>query len=451
MSFQTPQSHRRVPAHGILHLGSSPTTANLKLALIESQDLELARTWQLPQDEYSNRASSLTPSTVSFLSQIGVWKHVDTSRVQPYHHMRVWDGLNPSSSISFSSHNPPVAHMTENQNLTRALLHRLNSLPPISVFDKTRVKSIELGPPPLSPLSLNLSSYPFVTLDSGQTLAARLLVGADGINSPVRAFAGIASRGWEYDRHGVVATLRLDPQDIYTRRSERTIAYQRFLPSGPVALLELPDNYASLVWSTTPSKAALLKSMAPDDLVATVNAAFRLSGVDVDYMVAAPQGHTDELAWRTQVTGVREDETLYPRPIISVQEGSVASFPLRYRQADSYISSRLALIGDAAHTIHPLAGQGLNMGLADVQSLTKAIDYTVLHGGDIGTEMNLEAYNSEMWMQNNRMLGVTDKLHKLYGVGWGPLVGIRAMGLKLVDSIEPLKSFLMKQAGGFSG
>ena len=429
-------------------LGSTPATSKLKLALIESQDLTPARTWKLPSDQYANRASSMTPKSEAFLSQIGVWPLIDPARLQPYHHMRVWDGLDSSSQISFSSPSSPIATMAENSNLQRALLQRLEELAPFSTFDSTKVASIEDGPSPSSEDSLDLSSYPSLTLSSGEKILARLLVGADGLNSPVRTYAGIPTRGWDYERHGVVATVKYLERNNHHGDNKSVIAYQRFLPSGPIALLAMPGNYATLVWTTTPSKAAKLKTLAQEDLVALVNAAFRLDNVDLEYMSRLDGGHTEELNWRSRVTGVEEDEARIPRWVDSVQQGSVASFPLRYRQTDTYVSSRIALVGDAAHTVHPLAGQGLNMGLADVQSLVNTIEYTVKHGGDIGDEMYLDRYNREMWMQNNRMLGVTDKLHKLYGIGWGPVVGIRSLGLKMVDQLGPVKGWLMKQAGG---
>ncbi|KAL8704766.1 MAG: hypothetical protein Q9201_002076 [Fulgogasparrea decipioides] len=338
--------------------------------------------------------------------------------------------------------------MTENPSLQRALLQRITELPTFSIFDSTRVVSIEPGPLESPQDLLDLSLYPCVTLSSGQRILTRLLVGADGLNSPVRTFAGIPTRGWDYERHGVVATLKLSEGNFHQRTSDTVTAFQRFLPSGPIALLALPGNHATLVWTTTPDKAAKLKALAGEDFVAMVNAAFRLENVDLEYMSGLKDGQVEELSWRCSVTGVQEDEVRIPRTIESVQQGSVASFPLRYRQADSYTSSHVALVGDAAHTVHPLAGQGLNMGLADVQCLANTIEYTVKHGGDIGDEIYLGRYNSEMWMQNNRILGVTDKLHKLYSVGWGPLVGVRSLGMKMVDQISPLKGWLMKQAGG---
>ena len=377
--------------------------------------------------------------------------------------MHVWDALASESKIDFSAREKDpnatstIAYMTENPNLTKALLARLESLEPISSFENTKVISIDLGPPQDSPGALNLSSYPHITTSSSTSpLAARLLVGADGVNSPARTFAHIPTRGWDYERHGVVATVRLASRGQSYNQSEEApnvqdnvTAYQRFLPPGPIALLALPGDYASLVWSTTPEQAESLKGLDAADFVAMVNAAFRLSVVDVDYMSKMPSGQVDELAWRLQVTNVpKEDETKYPRIVESVQEGSVASFPLRMRQADQYVGERVALVGDAAHTIHPLAGQGLNMGLADVASLVRAIEYAVSHGGDIGVQGNLEAYESEMWMKNNRMLGVVDKLHKLYGIGWGPVVGLRSLGLRTVDRFNGLKGWMMSQAGG---
>ena len=370
--------------------------------------------------------------------------------MQPYCHMRVWDGLSTSGRISFDSPTAdgPIAYMTENQNLTRALLARLDSLSSVSLFDTNSVASIELGPPPdPSATTLNLSSYPHVTLSSQQTIAARLLVGADGINGPVRTFANIPTRGWDYDRHGVVATLGMaeaaaDPGVV--------TAYQRFLPTGPIALLALPGGSSSLVWTTTPERAARLKSLNTKDFIATVNAAFRLSVVDIDYFLSQPAGQEDEFQWRSSVVPSTGEEEIgdIPRLVESIQPNSIASFPLRLRQASTYTAHRIALIGDAAHTIHPLAGQGLNMGLADSRALASAIEDAVEHGADIGNEMTcLDRYNSEMWMSNNRMLGAVDKLHWLYSARSAPVVGLRGLGLNLVNQMEGLKGWFMRQAG----
>ncbi|KAG8428416.1 putative ubiquinone biosynthesis monooxygenase [Metarhizium acridum] len=235
--------------------------------------------------------------------------------------------------------------MTENLNLTSGLLKRLKELGSVDIFDNSRVEKIDLGrrdrrcgPPRLA----------------RRTPASRAVGGITG-------------------RHGLVATLRLEGEGWGGQFSK--IAYQRFLPTGPVAMLPLPGNYSTLVWSTTPENAALLKKLSPKDFVALVNAAFRLSPVDLGYMHTQTEGQEDEYDWRIQHTPV--DAEAIPQTAVGVQEGSIASFPLKLRHADTYIGERIALVGDAAHTVHPLAGQGLNIGQGDVQSLVKAIEYAV--------------------------------------------------------------------------
>ncbi|KAG8527005.1 uncharacterized protein KY384_008434 [Bacidia gigantensis] len=432
-------------------LRTSKATSNLRLALIESRDLKQARQWRLPPDQYSNRASSLTPASRRFLEKCGTWSQIDHSRLRSYQKMQVWDGLSDSGRISFNSTTTEeaVAYMVENSNLTKALASQLELLKPISMFDNTMVENIQLGPPPDPSLSaLNLSSYPHVALSSKHTIAARLLVGADGVNGPVRTFAGIPTRGWDYDRHGVVATLKLSP---HKPGSDHATAYQRFLPSGPIALLPLPNGHATLVWTTTLEQAARLKSLSSGDFLAMVNAAFRLSVIDIDFMFTQTSGQLDEFQWRASVHPISDIETSgsIPQPVVSIQPGSIASFPLRLRQAATYTSDRIALIGDAAHTIHPLAGQGLNMGLSDSQALAGVIGNAIEHGADIGNELQcLDRFNNEVWMKNNRMLGIVDKLHWLYNARNPFIVGARSLGLRAVDSLNPLKGFFMRQASG---
>lgn len=265
--------------------------------------------------------------------------------------MQVWDGLT-DSRISFdwaetaSSIMPPqstptsstIAYMIENNNLTTALQKHLKLLGDTTIYSPARVEGITFGE---DTPELDLSSWPVVSLNNGKTLAARLLVGADGANSPVRTFAGIESRGWDYNRMGVVATVQLEGPG--RGGPDHKIAYQRFLPSGPVAMLPLPGNMASLVWSTLPERAAKLKSMKSADFCAVVNAAFRLSAVDLAYLHTIPEGQKEEVGWREQHTTFDEEQV--PMRVIGVQEGSVAPFPLKMRHADSYITERVALVG----------------------------------------------------------------------------------------------------------
>ncbi|PHH76746.1 hypothetical protein CDD82_3868 [Ophiocordyceps australis] len=431
-------------------LRANPCTARLRLALVEAQDLAKTATFSPPPTVYSNRCSSLTPSSARFLDEIGAWAHLKRERVQEYHEMQVWDGVS-GARIEFdwppSSPSRTIAYMTENNNLTSALLQRLHSLGNVHVFDGAKVQTIKLGPE-TNEQNLNLDDWPVVHLANGKALVARLLVGADGANSLVRTFADIPSRGWEYQRHGVVATLQLEGDGWGGEHTK--VAYQRFLPTGPVAMLPLPGNYATLVWSTTPEHASLLKQLQPDDLAAMIDAAFRLAPVDLSYMHTLDSGQAKELAWRAQHTPLPGGIQSIPQSVVAIQPGSVASFPLRLRHADTYIGQRVALVGDAAHTIHPLAGQGLNQGQADVESLARTINFAITHGQDLGTLLSLESYNSERYAQNHLLLGVCDKLHKLYSVESGLLVSLRSIGLGAVNAVSPLKNFIMQQASGTS-
>ncbi|PUU81146.1 hypothetical protein B9Z19DRAFT_1077733 [Tuber borchii] len=421
-------------------LRSSSVTSRLRVALIEGLDLDVGRKWKPSGESYSNRVSSLTPGSVGFLTDIGAWKHVQRNRVQAYHGMQVWDGVS-GSRIEFNwdvKNSSTIAYMTENVNLVHGLLSRLEELGGAQLIDKTRVEGISFGE---DHGTLDLRTWPVVQITGGRKLAARLLVGADGANSPVRTFAGIESRGWDYGRHGVVATVKTEDMPSV----ERT-AYQRFLPTGPIALLPLPENFATLVWSTTPEIAAQLKKLSPTDFVAMVNSAFRLSHVDIAYMAKMDGGISQEYQWRQSVTPI--DSAGVPSTVLEVQEKSIASFPLKMRHADSYISERMALVGDAAHTVHPLAGQGLNQGIGDVQSLIRTLETAVQTGKDIGSTLSLESYYSDQYFKNNLMIGVVDKLHKLYGTAFPPVVAVRSLGLRAVNAMEGLKSMIMKQAAG---
>lgn len=392
--------------------------------------------------------------------------------------MKVWDGATGSrihfdwtaEAEKYNSIPRSVATMTENANLTRAILKRLEEIDPGTslVFSNAAVSSITMGED--DPDSFNLSSWPVLSLNSSSSvssgvsrIAARLLIGADGANSPVRSFASIASKGWDYHRHGVVATLSAPPNP--DQAFLPVTAYQRFLPSlgGPIALLPLPDNHFSLVWSTTPQNAAYLKSLSPESFVSFINAAFRLDGADLKYMLtlpissstssfsnrsdSEPNSHADELDWRLPHTSPPPFN--YPMPqVTDVLPGTIASFPLRHRHCTTYISPRLALLGDAAHSIHPLAGQGLNLGLGDAAALARNIENAVSEGRDIGDLMSLEGYNSERWGRNAAVGGVCDMLHRLYTFEKGPVAWGRSLGLDAIESLPWIKGWLMRRAEG---
>ncbi|KAI5290294.1 putative ubiquinone biosynthesis monooxygenase [Ascosphaera aggregata] len=371
--------------------------------------------------------------------------------------MQVWDAPT-ASHISFDLGKAnTVATIAENANLVRGMLERIDSLAAdnVSLFSGTTVAEIKTGK--AYPDGPDLSAWPVLTLAPSKsaaegprkTIAARLLVGADGINSQVRKFAGIYAAGWDYERHGVVAALKLDKSQLPLR----TTAFQRFLPEfgGPIAILPLPNSHANLVWSTKVANATYLKSLSPQALAATINAAFRLSEIDLKYFFTlnpaeSENAHAEELAWR--LNHVKTPPHVPPM-VEAVQPGTPASFPLRYRHTNSYIMPRVALVGDAAHVIHPLAGLGLNLGLGDVAALTRTIEYSVTHGMDVGDLLSLEKYVQERYLVNAQIGGACDLLHKAYNVtGNGPFAWARSLGVGVLQHLTPVKDFLTRQAAG---
>jgi ubiquinone biosynthesis monooxygenase Coq6 len=371
---------------------------------------------------------------------------VQRDRVQAYQEMQVWDGVT-GARIEFDwegqKKGNTIAYMNENLNLTSGLLKRIDEIGGVDIFDNEKVEEIKLGE---EREEMDLRSWPVVKTSGGREMAARLLVGADGPSSPVRVFAGIGRSEWDYKRVGVVASLSMEGEG-WGKQGDK-IAYQRFMPTGPIALLPLPGNHATMVWSTTPAIAQKLKAMSYENLTAMINAAFRLSQEDLECLLLLPQEELfANIQWRLSQSKNDNPHKL-PQQVVQIQEGTVASFPLKLRHADTYIGERVALVGDAAHTIHPLAGQGLNQGQADVESLVKNIEYSITHGQDIGVRLSLEAYDADRYTANHVMLGVCDKLHKLYSVGTGPLVGLRSLGLRAVNSIGPVKQLIMQQAAG---
>lgn len=317
-------------------------------------------------------------------------------------------------------------------------------------------------------------------------------VGADGFNSPVRAYAGIESYGWAYDTTAIVATLSHHPRTPF--QAPNTIAYQRFLPTGPIAFLPLSPTTSSMVWSTKPHLAKALLSSDPAVLTSMINAAFRLPDVSLRYLhnallEAASSGAPldaqqlqQEIAWRERSHGIDArsayslaadatgvppaDADSLPPLVTSIQPGTAASFPLRFNHADEYIGDRTVLVGDAAHTIHPLAGQGLNMGLGDVEALFRCVNQAVLTGGDIGkpcfvltahiakltfpaigSRTALLPYSRARYFENHKIMAACDKLHKLYSATAEPIVWARSVGVEVLNELDSVKAAMMLSAG----
>lgn len=420
-------------------LKSSRKTSHLNCSLVEGGDLTKVRLFNQTPD-FSNRIISLTNKSMSFMQKIGNWDHLDTDRMQFYDTVVAYDSLSQDSLIEFNNDAidfNPMGAMCEVVNIQNSLLQRIDELGCLEdVIDNVRVESIEAGEGEID--------WPIVSLSNGEKIQTRLLIGADGYNSPVRKYAGIESRGWGYDSFGLVGVLKLDLVDIYNQ-----VSLQRFMSTGPLAILPLPEDNATFVWSCKAPLANILRNVTDEQIfVALLNGALRLEETDLQFAYSKlKQDPNDtsvieDLKWRLEMFEPSDDLEL---PVITgVQANSRAQFPLKMSHADKYVDSRVALIGDAAHTIHPLAGQGLNMGQADVASLINAIETGVDRGLDIGSTLVLEPYYSESYPYNHALLGVCDKLHKLFSNDFSPVVWIRSFGLRFVNSLGPLKDQLVK-------
>ncbi|CAE6440572.1 unnamed protein product [Rhizoctonia solani] len=474
-------------------LGTNAITSRLKIALVEASSLDKVRNWTEAPGQYSNRVSSLTNESVVFIQRTGSWEYVDTKRVCPLEAMQVWDGIS-DARIHFSPSDlarlpttgaapDSMATMTENLNLQQGLLKRLESVPNVKLLDTTKVEDIQNGPG-------ENNTWPVVNTSSGQSLRSRLLIGADGFNSPVRKFAGIESSGWAYDTHAVVATLFHPHRDKHATlahlEQSNSTAFQRFLTTGPIACLPLTSTASSLVWSTTPPIASALKAAPPATLAIFVNAAFRLPDPALQnlysVLLSAQQKETPlspeaaqaevqqaEIAYSVPPHDARasadidsltkgvlpEGSNLLPPLVIDIQDKSIAGFPLKYSHAETYIGTgrgaRTVLVGDAAHTVHPLAGQGLNMGLSDIRELVTCLGNAISTGSDIGSYTALLPYMRARYMPNQSLLLATDSLHKLYGTSAPPIVWARSTGLEIINELSTIKGALMGVAGASPG
>jgi 2-polyprenyl-6-methoxyphenol hydroxylase-like FAD-dependent oxidoreductase len=243
---------------------------------------------------------------------------------------------------------------------------------------------------------------------SARSITASLIVAADGAQSALRTMAGLGTRGWAYDQHAVVAIVR-------PARHHGDTAWQRFLPTGPIALLPIDDGRCSLVWSTAPGHAAALAGMPDDEFCRAV----------------------------TGATAARLGDI--------VDAGPRAVFPLRLQHAENYAEPGLALVGDAAHAIHPLAGQGVNLGLLDAATLADVLAQARLRGRPLGAVATLRRYERARKGANLAMMGAMDVLKRLFSNANPALSVARSVGLKATDLATPVKHAIMRRALGVSG
>ncbi|MBW0466900.1 hypothetical protein O181_006615 [Austropuccinia psidii MF-1] len=444
-----------------------------RISILDASELSKIKNWDLPYGSWSNRVSSVTNENLKFLEDIGVWRYIDEQRTNPIERMQVWDGLSDARIVFDSvdgsdlasldsSAIPQMGRFVENTHLQKAMLQNLDNYPSVDVYGSTKVAHI----------SADEANWPMITTADGKTLRTRLLVGADGFSSPVKSYSKITSTGWNYDAHCVVGTLELQPTAFnYT-------AWQRFLTTGPLGLLPLSDQHASLAWSTKPNIAAGLKALDGPTLASTINACFQLPHESVTYILSRIASHSkstpvngveiqSEIDWRSSSpvyspSAITADEL--PPKVVRARMDTIASFPLRMFHADQYLGTpaasedkstgvstfptRTVLVGDAAHVLHPMAGQGLNLGLGDAKQLAKVVRVAVENGHDIGGLTALAPYARSRYMANHLVMSTVDKLNKLYSLDASPVVWARSVGVEVLNEIPSLKALMMGKAGG---
>lgn len=239
-----------------------------------------------------------------------------------------------------------------------------------------------------------------------------------------------------YKQMGVVATLEIDAEQA----EGNTVAWQRFLPSGPVALLPLTDSLSSLVWSTSIEHAKELLKMDPENFIDALNEAYFKTYSNnsvVDNLMK-----TFESVLKLKKNKIQQ---LPPR-VLKLQEGSRAAFPLGFGHASSYVCGGAALIGDAAHRVHPLAGQGVNLGFGDVLTLTDVLSEALYNGSSIDDLQYLLKYEQQCLKANVPILVGVHALQNLYCTDFPPIVLARSLGLKITNLTPPLKQFIMNKA-----
>ena len=421
------------------------------------------------------RVYALSPASVKTLQRCGAWEAIEQSgAAPPFRRMQVWDG--PSAAGGLSGHItfdassqgvPELGVIAEDFALHASLLARLDELHAanrIELLCPAQLERVAFSPPgtggaPPGPAVVTLRTSGGGESESVTTeLRARLVVAADGANSRVRATRGLASWGWGYGQRAIVTTVRAHAPAVATPAPTAT-AWQRFLANGPLALLPLWDDHYSIVWSTTPDEAARLSALSPAAFVDELNAALGESPPLADSFPFAQMAQEDSAVFRSP-------------PIVESLQAPRLAFDLQLQQASVYCGARTALVGDAAHSIHPMAGQGLNLGLADCESLTRALVHGAEAGLDLGDRHLLEQYDRERRPANLAMMAGLDGLHRLFRFGgaaaaaasgggsggaggWGAHGGAgaavalaRNMGLSALNSATPAKAVLAKFAMG---
>jgi 2-octaprenyl-3-methyl-6-methoxy-1,4-benzoquinol hydroxylase/2-octaprenylphenol hydroxylase len=385
----------------VLVVGGGAIGAALALALARD-DFDVAlieksapKPWRA-EDDVDLRVVALAPDTRELLDGLGVWTTIAAARVGPYRRMRVWDAGAPGE-LAFDAAEQGEAALgwiVENRLVQDALWRAIAADSRIRLVCPGDVAEVE-----------NASDAAVVTLADGTRLRANVLVAADGAESPLRKQLGIGCVERDYAQRAVVA-------HVATERAHEDTAWQRFLPGGPLAFLPLGDGRCSIVWSLPNDEAARILALDDDAFLSELGAAF-------DFRLGAIVSTT-------------------PR----------AAFPLRLRLAERYVAGHCVLAGDAAHVVHPLAGQGMNLGFRDVACLRRILHDARKRGSDIAAAHVLRRYERERRSENALAARGLDAIQRLFDVPGVPAAFLRSLGVLAVQRVAPLKELMAAAAAG---
>lgn len=366
-------------------LAAALNRAGLRVALIERGSGQYD--YQPAHEEL--RVYAISPGTTRFLQSLEVWPDVAAHEASAYEAMQVWES-EPAQPLRFeaaASGLPWLGHIVRNDALLHALSLRLGATLRLNERQITEFSTGEQGA--------------YLRLDNGDEVRAAVLVAADGADSSLRGQAGIDTESWVYPQRAIVANIR-------TESGHQRTAWQRFLPTGPLALLPLADGRVSIVWSYTQA----------ESLLALDDAAF------MDQLSEASQ----RILGRVVATTPR------------------LSFPLRLLHARDYVQPGFALAGDAAHVIHPLAGQGVNLGLADAEALADVLVHAHRAGQSLSSLRTLKRYARARRADTVDMIAMTDGLYRLFDTRQLQWRQARVAGLNAVNQLSPLKDFFLTRA-----
>lgn len=390
-----------------LALGVART--GLRVALLEQRPGDpadwLKAVAERGSNEYENRVSALNLASVQLLKNLGAWDAITGSgRACDYTDMYVWDGEG-SGSIHFSAdalHEDCLGYIVENAVIHAGLLQALQQHEHLELMTGTRVRALS------APAAAGQRE---LELEDGRLLQARLVVAADGALSQIRKLAGIPATEWDYGHHALVTS-------VWTEQSHAHCCWQRFTEGGPLAFLPLSSteaNVSSIVWSTSPAHGRDLMALS-----------------DSEFLTALGRAFENRLG---EVTACTERQLI----------------PLRQRHAHRYVEPGLALIGDAAHTIHPLAGQGVNLGFMDAAALVDVLCRAEARSESIADLAVLRRFQRQRRSSNLGMAATMEGFRRLFAPQPAPVRMLRSCGMNLMDRLELVKQHLVLQAMGLSG